>query len=79
MVGHPAALEALEVQSLAWDAVEARPAYGLDGDRHKGGVSLARALAWNVGTWDTVPREKVQGDAPRGRKYRSVAQGRINP
>ena len=67
------------LQSLAWDAVEAPPADGLGGDRHKGGVSLAQALAWNVGTWVTMPREKVQGDAPQGRKYRSVAQGRINP
>ena len=67
------------MQSLAWDAVEAKPAYGLDGDRHKGGVSLAQALARNVGTCVTMPREKVQGDVPRGRKYRSVAQGRINP
>ena len=67
------------MQSLAWDAVEAKPAYDLDGDRHKGGVSLAQALAGNVGTWDTMPREKDQGVAPQGRKYRSVAQGRINP
>ena len=26
------------LQSLAWDPAEARPAYGLGGDRHKGGV-----------------------------------------
>ena len=55
------------------------PVYGLDGDRHKGGVSLAQALAWNVGTWSTMLRETVQGDEPQGQKYRSVAQGRINP
>jgi hypothetical protein len=38
------------LQSLAWDGVKARPAYGLDGDRRKGGVSLVRALMENVGT-----------------------------
>ena len=53
------------MQSLAWDAVEAKPAYGLDGDRHKGGVSLAQALAWNVGTWVTMPRERSKGLAPK--------------
>ena len=67
------------MQSLAWDAVEAKPAYGLDGDRHKGGVSLAQALAWNVGTCRHDAKGKVQGEDPQGRKYQSVAQGRINP
>src|SRR5215467_8877491 len=38
------------LQSLAWDGVKARPAYGLGGDRRKGGVSLVRALTGNVGT-----------------------------
>src|SRR5215813_8504094 len=38
------------LQSLAWDGVKARPAYGLGGDRRKGGVSLVRALMENVGT-----------------------------
>jgi hypothetical protein len=38
------------LQSLAWDGVKAGPAYGLDGDRRKGGVSLAPALMENVGT-----------------------------
>ena len=39
------------LQSLAWDPAEARPAYGLGGDRHKGGVISVRALAGNVGSW----------------------------
>ena len=38
------------LQSLAWDEVKAKPAYGLDGDRRKGGVSLVPALMENVGT-----------------------------
>jgi hypothetical protein len=38
------------LQSLAWDRVKAEPAYGLDGDRRKGGVSLVLALMENVGT-----------------------------
>src|SRR5215510_8940346 len=38
------------LQSLAWDEVQAKPAYGLDGDRRKGGVSLVPALMENVGT-----------------------------
>src|SRR5215813_12934753 len=38
------------LQSLAWDKVKAGPAYGLDGDRRKGGVSLVQALMENVGT-----------------------------
>ncbi len=67
------------LQSLAWDAVEALPAYGLGDDRHKGGVSLVQALARNVGTWDHDAKGKVQGVAPQGRKYRCVVQGRINP
>ena len=67
------------LQSLAWEQVEAPPADGLGGDRHKGGVSLAQALAWNVGTCRHDAKGKVQGEAPQGQKYRSVAQGRINP
>src|SRR5262245_35765233 len=38
------------LQSLAWDQVKAGPAYGLDGDRRKGGVRLVLALMENVGT-----------------------------
>ena len=32
------------LQSLAWDAVKAGPAYGLDDDRPKGGASSVQAL-----------------------------------
>ena len=39
------------LQSLAWDPAEARPVYGLGGDRHKGGVISVQALAGNVGSW----------------------------
>src|ERR1700722_18409468 len=55
------------LQSLAWDPAEARPAYGLGGDRHKGGVISARALAGNVGSW----RPRWQGTVPRGRPPRT--------
>ena len=67
------------LQSLAWDQVEAPPADGLGSDRHKGGVSLAQALAWNVGTCRCDGKGKALGEALQGRKYRCVAQGRINP
>ncbi len=67
------------LQSLAWDAVEASPVYGLGGDRHKGGVILVQALAWNVGTCRCDAKGKVQGADPPGQKYRCTAQGRINP
>ena len=67
------------LQSLAWDAVKAGPAYGLDGDRRKGGVSVAPALMRNVGTCRRDGKGKAQGEDPQGRQYRGTAQGRINP
>src|SRR5262249_13439861 len=45
---------------------ETGPAYGLGGDRHKGGVISVRALARNVGSW----RPRCQGKATRGRPPR---------
>ena len=54
------------LQSLAWDPAEARPAYGLGGDRHKGGVISVRALAGNVGSWVTMSRESHKGKTPEG-------------
>src|SRR5215216_6753801 len=56
------------LQSLAWDPAETRPAYGLGGDRHKGGVISDRALAGNVGSW----RPRCQGKATRGRPPRAI-------
>src|SRR5215213_9174809 len=57
------------LQSLAWDPAEARPAYGLGGDRHKGGVISVRALAGNgVHTQKGVPiaaRVAIVGRKPR--------------
>ena len=35
-----------------------------------------RALARNLRTWPTMPREKAQVVNPRGRKYRCVGEGR---
>jgi hypothetical protein len=67
------------LQSLAWDAVKAGPAYGLDGDRRKGGASSVQALAGNVGTCRHDAKGDAQVEAPRGQKSRCVAQGRINP
>ena len=67
------------LQSLAWNPAETRPAYGLGGDRHKGGVISVRALAGNVDPGVHDEKGKPQGEDPRGRQYRGVAQGRINP
>ena len=56
------------LQSLAWDPAEARPAYGLGGDRHKGGVISVQALAGNVGTWSHDAKGKVtRGRPPRAK------------
>src|SRR3954447_2260033 len=60
------------LQSLAWDPAETRPAYGLGGDRHKGGVISVRALAGNVGSW----RPRWQGKAARGRPPRATVPRR---
>jgi len=59
--------------------VEAGPAYGFDGDRHKGGVILAQALAWNVGTCRHNAKGKAREEGLPGWKYWWVAQGRISP
>ena len=67
------------LQSLAWDAVKAGPAYGLDGDRRKGGASSVQALMGNVGTCRHDAKGDVQVEAPQGQSPRCVAQGRINP
>src|SRR5262245_6980099 len=56
------------LQSLAWDPAETGPAYGLGGDRHKGGVISVLALTGNVGSWS--PR--CQGKATRGRPPRAI-------
>ena len=67
------------LQSLAWDVVKAVPAYGLDDDRRKGGVSSVQALTGNVGTCRHDAKGDAQVAAPRGQRPRCVAQGRINP
>ena len=54
------------LQSLAWDAVKAGPAYGLGGDRHKGGVSSVQALAGNVGTCRHDAKGKSKGKSHKG-------------
>src|SRR6516165_10941435 len=60
------------LQSLAWDPTETGPAYGLGGDRHKGGVISVLALAGNVGSW----RPRWQGKAARGRPPRAIVPRR---
>ena len=56
------------LQSLAWDAVKAGPAYGLDDDRRKGGASSVQALAGNVGTCRHDAKGDAQVEEPRGQK-----------
>ena len=56
------------LQSLAWDAVKAGPAYGLDDDRRKGGASSVQALAGNVGTCRHDAKGDAQVEDPRGQK-----------
>lgn len=52
------------LQSLARDKAWEEPAYGPGGDRHKGGVSPAQALVWNVGTYCSDAKGKVQVEDP---------------
>ena len=54
------------VQSLLRDKAREKPAYCPSGDRHKGGVSSAQALVWNVGTSSL----DVEGSPPSGRPVR---------
>jgi hypothetical protein len=48
------------LQSLAWDEARGKPADCLSGDRHKGGVSPAQALVWNVGTFSLDAKGDLQ-------------------
>jgi hypothetical protein len=47
--------------------------------RGTGGVTLVLALVRNLRTCSVVPREKVQAEDLRGRKYRNTEQGRPAP
>jgi len=49
-------------QSLTWDAVWGEPVYCPDGDRHKGGMTVVRAHAWNVGTCGADAKGESQGE-----------------
>ncbi len=42
--------------------------YLLRGNRHKGGVNVAQALVWNVGTYAPMLRENSQVEVPLGGK-----------
>ena len=43
-----------------------KTAYCPDGDRHVGGVNLAWASVWNVGTSDFDEKEEIQVAEPPG-------------
>ena len=51
---------------LAWDEARGEPVDCPSGDRHKGGVSPAQALVWNVGTCRLDAKGEVQVEDPRG-------------
>lgn len=46
--------------------VQEEPVAGLDGTRHKGGVTLDQALVWNVGTCRLDDKGEIQGEGPQG-------------
>jgi len=52
------------LQSLARDKVRGMPADCPSGDRHKGGVSPAQALVWNVGTYRLDAKGDLQAVDP---------------
>ena len=47
-------------------SVHEKPVACVGGTRHKGGVTLDRALVWNVGTCRLDDKGEIQGEAPRG-------------
>ena len=47
-------------------SVQEKPAYCLSGPRHKGGVTLTQAFAWNVGTCRPDDKGEVQVQIPQG-------------
>lgn len=49
------------------------------GLRHEGGVSMIRALVWNVGTCRLDAKGAIQAEIPQGSEYRREAQGQSNP
>jgi len=54
------------LQLLVRDGTRAEPADGSRDDRHKGGVSPAQALVWNVGTWCLDAKGELQVEDPQG-------------
>ena len=51
------------LQSLVRDEARGEPVDCPSDGRHKGGVSLAQALVWNVGTFRTDGNREVQAEA----------------
>ena len=74
-------------QSLTRDKSGGCPDCGPDGIRHEGGVTLTRALAWNVGTCRPDAKGEVQMGGPhedksteaghRGGATRSRVEGSV--
>jgi hypothetical protein len=46
--------------------VHEKPVACVGGTRHRGGVTLDRALVWNVGTCRLDEKGEIQGEALRG-------------
>src|SRR5262249_51986921 len=69
----------LELHHCSRKSVAEKPTYWLRGVRCVGGMTLIRALVWNLRTCPAMPREKVQAAKLRGRKYRCGGQGRAAP
>jgi len=63
-------------ESLTWDKSGGIPDYCPDGDRHGGGVNVAQASVWNVGTCCSDAKGACQVEDPQGTEYRCGAQGR---
>jgi hypothetical protein len=46
--------------------VRGEPVYCPNGDRHKGGVNMVSAFAWNVGTCHSDVKGEIQVEDPQG-------------
>ena len=53
-------------ESLTWDKSGGIPVYCPGGGRHEGGVNMAQAFVWNVGTYDSDVKGEIQVEDPQG-------------
>ena len=60
-------------ESLTWDEPGSNLLTDPGGDRHGGGVNLAQAFVWNVGTYGSDAKGAIQVAAPQGSEYRCGA------